>query len=66
MGSQRIWSAAFEDAVDDVREVIGDESMSGIPDHLVRDVVWDGNFDVQKSIEALFGTCLDVIKRCSG
>ena len=39
--------------MDDVREVIGDESMSGIPDHLVRDVVWNENFDVEKSIEAL-------------
>ncbi|TDL29763.1 hypothetical protein BD410DRAFT_39956 [Rickenella mellea] len=40
-------------AVEQVRSVIGDERISGFPDSLVREVVWDQYFDVEESIEIL-------------
>lgn len=47
--------ARFDDAMDKVKEVIGDEGTSTIPDSYVKDVVWENYFDVQKSIEDLLG-----------
>lgn len=63
--AERILSAEYEDAVDRVQEVIGNEAMSGIPDDFVKEVVWNQGFSVEKSIEILLGSCLTVIVRSS-
>lgn len=63
--AERILSAEYEDAVDQVREVIGNEATSGIPDDFMKEVVWNEGFSVEKSIEILRGSCLTVIVRSS-
>ncbi|KAI5124791.1 hypothetical protein M0805_005425 [Coniferiporia weirii] len=41
----------LEDAVDQVREIIGTETVSGISDAFLKDVVWNNYFDVGRSVE---------------
>lgn len=58
--------AQFEDAVDRVRGVIGDEKVSGIPNNYVNDIVWNNYFDVDRSIEDLLGSSqVDCMQRPS-
>ncbi|KLO07492.1 hypothetical protein SCHPADRAFT_881671 [Schizopora paradoxa] len=45
--------AMLEEAAERVREVIGEESVSGIPDSFMNDVIWNNYFDVDQSISYL-------------
>ena len=51
----KCYLARWEDAIEQVQAVIGDENTSGLPDQLVRDVVYNEWFDVPRSIERLLG-----------
>ncbi|KAJ8086336.1 hypothetical protein PM082_005159 [Marasmius tenuissimus] len=41
----------MNDALEQVREVIGEEDISGLPDSEVKDTIWYYHFDVQESID---------------
>ncbi len=45
----------LEEAAERVREVIGEELSSGIPDSFMNDVIWNNYFDVEQSIAYLLG-----------
>ena len=47
--------ARLDDAVEQIREVIGPESTSGISDAFLRDVAWNNYFDVGRSVEEVMG-----------
>lgn len=49
------YSARLDDTVEQVREVIGSESTSGISDAFLKDVAWNNYFDVGRSIEEVMG-----------
>ena len=42
--------------MDEVFEIVGFEQVTGIPDAFVRDVVWDCDFDVNQSVNMIYGT----------
>lgn len=43
----------FEDALDKVYEIVGDEATTGVPDSFVKQVVYDCFFDVNQSIDII-------------
>ena len=47
--------ARLDDTVEQVREVIGSESASGISDAFLKDVAWNNYFDVGRSVEEVMG-----------
>ncbi|THH08132.1 hypothetical protein EW145_g2914 [Phellinidium pouzarii] len=48
---QETATAQIEDAVDQVRDIIGAESSSGISDAFLKDVVWNNYLDVGRSVD---------------
>ncbi|KIY45914.1 hypothetical protein FISHEDRAFT_48274 [Fistulina hepatica ATCC 64428] len=44
----------MEKALDHVRQIIGDEATSGLSDNVIRDVLWDEYFDVEKTLDWCF------------
>jgi hypothetical protein len=41
--------------LEQVRAVIGDEDVSGLPDQILKDSLWDCYFDVQKTVQWAVG-----------
>lgn len=48
----------FDSAVEQVLDALGpDFENAGVPGSFVKQVVWDNYFDVQRSVDDIFGTC---------
>lgn len=45
----------MHDALEQVKQVIGEENVSGLANHLITDVLWDNWFDVEKTVQWAYG-----------
>lgn len=46
----------MDEGLDRIREVIGNEETSGIPDSQIRDGLWNSYFSVEETLQWIFGT----------
>ena len=43
------------DGVEQIRNILGDQEQSGLPDQTIKDALWEFYFDVDKSVVWLLG-----------
>ena len=54
--SPHVCSATLNSALEEVHRLVGDEEKTGVADKLVRDVLWDNYFDIEKTVEWMCGS----------
>jgi hypothetical protein len=45
----------MESGLERIREIIGNEAVSGLDDNIIRNILWDEYFNLQSTLSLLYG-----------